>query len=135
MDLPSLDDHDDEQQRDRESPFVQFLRNTRPVFETHVLAKLDPMDRAFFSRASFECHDAAVASGLPRAGASPLLPFKVKDFVESVELLKWAQASGCPNFDARTFALAAGSGSGSLEVMGYLKEHGCPWWGLARCPG
>jgi hypothetical protein len=104
MDSLSLDDHDDEQQRDRGSPFVQFLENARPMFETHVLAKLDPMDPALFSRASPECHDAVVTSGLPRAGASALLPFKVEDFVESAELLKWAQASGSPNFDAGTFA-------------------------------
>lgn len=57
------------------------------------------------------------------------LPFLVKHFVESVELLQWSRLQG-PGFDiidARTFALAAGSRSENLGVMRYLEGCSCPW--------
>jgi len=50
-------------------------------------------------------------------------------FVESVELLKWGESNGCPVFHTRTFALAAGSRSGILDVIMYLHKHRCPWDG------
>jgi|AntAceMinimDraft_5_1070358.scaffolds.fasta_scaffold01997_6 hypothetical protein len=126
------DHHNEEQHRDREIPFVQFLENARPVFETHVLERLDPTDRALFSRASRKCRDAVIISSLPLAG-SMALPFKVEDLIQSVGLLRWARANDCPVLDARTFALAAGSDSGSMHVLGYLTEQDCPWWGRAQC--
>lgn len=98
------------------------------MVETHVLQQLSATDRCLLSRVSSECRDAVVASPLPRAGVTQL-PFLVKDFVESVELLQWSRLQG-PGFDiidARTFALAAGSRSGTLEVMRFLEGFGCPW--------
>jgi hypothetical protein len=114
-----------------ESPFLQFLENTLLVFDKHVLPNLNATDRALFSRVSRVCRDATNASDMPHAGVSCQLPFKVKDFVESVELLKWGKSNGCPLLDSRTFVLAAGSRNGSPEVMLYLQEHCCPWWGRA----
>lgn len=130
MDSFSLDcDENDEQPRQQTcaSPFLQFLENTRLVFDTHVLPELNVTDRGLFSRVSSECRDATIAFGMPHAGASRELPFQVQDFVESVELLKWGESNGCPVLDTRTFALAAGSRSGILDVIMYLHKHRCPW--------
>jgi hypothetical protein len=112
------------------------------VFETHVLTKLSATDRGLFSRASLGCLDAVITFDLPIAGVSLELPFRVEDFIESVELLEWGKSNlgiyGWPIpgdpvlfLDVKTFALAAGSRSGSLGVMEYLREHDCPWWGSA----
>jgi hypothetical protein len=91
-----------------------------------VLRNLDATDLGLLSRVSRDCRDAVVSSGLPRAGASAALPFKVEHFVESVELLDFARVNGCQVLDERTFALAAGNRTGSL-VIKHLAELGCPW--------
>ena len=129
--MDSLSLHDNEEQQQKASPFLWFLDKTPPVFETHVLTKLSATDRGLFSRVSLGCRDAVITLDLPIAGVSLELPFKVEDFIESVKLLEWGKSNGCPVLDVKTFTLAAGSRSGSLGVMEYLREHDCPWWGSA----
>jgi len=116
------------QQRAVACPFLRFLDDANPVFQMQVLTKLSTTGRGVFSRASTECRDAVIASNLPHASASSQLPFMIEDLVESVELLKWAKSNGCPVLDKRTFALAAEIGSGNMQVIRFLKKHGCPWW-------
>ena len=79
------------------SPLLGRLVEDLPeVFEKEVLPRLDPTGRALLARVGRGVSAAVVSSGLPRAGSSEEAPFKVEDFVGSVELLAWAEVGGCP---------------------------------------
>jgi len=106
----------------RTCDLFRLIEHARPVFETHVMTKLTATDRGLFSWASTDCRAAVISCGLPRAGSSQQLPFKVEDFVSSIELLKWAESNGCPILDSRTHALAARGGH--MEGLKYLRELG-----------
>jgi len=87
----------------RSCPFLHLLESHSEVFEAHVLSQLDTTDRGLLSFVSTTCRAAVVASPLPCAGLTPdvrtvdatnaglRLPFNVKDFMKSVEMLKWAK--------------------------------------------
>tara|TARA_B110000977_G_C10913343_1_gene430158 strand:- start:267 stop:686 length:420 start_codon:yes stop_codon:yes gene_type:complete len=84
-------------------PFLHLLEIHGEVFEAHVLSQLDATDRGLLSLVSTTCRAAVVASTLPCAGLTPdvrtidatnaglRLPFSVTDFMNSVEMLKWAK--------------------------------------------
>jgi len=76
-------------------PFLHLLESHGEVFEAHVLSQLDATDRGLLSLVSTTCRAAVVASTLPCAGltthAGLRLPFSVTDFMNSVEMLKWAK--------------------------------------------
>jgi len=95
-----------------------------------LLGRLDPTALAMLRRVD-RTFRAAVESSfdLPRAGVSEEVPLKVSQFVGSVALLGWAKEHGCP-WTERTLALAAGGGS--LEVVQLAQAHGCPW-GVMTC--
>jgi hypothetical protein len=85
------------------------------------------------------------------------VPLKLKDLIESVQLLAWAKENSCP-WRARTCAFAAKYGQlealqwarvdhcpwdeltcafapryGRLDVLRWAREHGCPWWQGGMC--
>jgi len=133
------------------SPLLGPLLELPEVFAAEVLPRLDPADLALVARVGRASRAVVVASSLPRAGASVGVPLKIKDFVESIELLAWAKENGCP-WVARTCAVIARHGNlqvlrrarghdcpwdsstcaaaaegGHLEVLVWAREHGCPW--------
>jgi len=106
------------------SPLLGPLEGLPDILAAEVLPRLDPTDLAMFARVGPASRAAAVASGLPRAGAGEGVPLKLKDFVGSVQRLAWAKANDCP-WVAATCALAARSGH--PEVLRWAREHGCDW--------
>jgi len=81
-----------------------------------VLERLDPTDRALFSRAGGACRAAVVDSRLSRAGRSAKVPLRTRKFVGSVAMLQWANENRCP-WNEQTCADAAGGGR--LEAGAY----------------
>ena len=94
------------------------------VFAAEVLPRVDPTGRALLARVGHGCRAAVVASGLPCAGTSKMVPFKVEEFLGSIERLAWAKENGCP-WVAMTCAAIAGRGH--LHVLRRARELGCPW--------
>ena len=95
----------------------------------HVLERLEPIDIAMLTQVGKPWLAVVVAANLPCAGKSPGLPFVLKDFAGSAELLARARANGCP-WESRTCAgLAA---DGHLGVLQWAREHGCPWDGVGN---
>ena len=95
------------------------------LFREEVLRRLDPTTLALVRRVN-RAFRAAVesSSDLPRAGVSAEVPLQVDPFVQSVKLLAWAKANGCP-WVAGTCSCAAEYGK--LEVVQWAREHDCPW--------
>jgi hypothetical protein len=83
-----------------------LLEEWRIVLVEHVLKRLDPIDVAMLAQAWKPWLAVVVAANLPCAGTSPRLPFLLKDFVGSAELLARARANGCP-WESRTCAAGA----------------------------
>ena len=77
---------------------------------------------SLFSMVSRRCKAAAARVENPAA----LRRLQVRDVFASVELAKWARASGCP-WDASTCAAVAEGGH--LEVLQWLRDNECPWDG------
>ena len=48
----------------------------------------------------------------------------VADFTESISLVQWALAQGCPWDEGLCTGAAEG---GHLEVLQWLRSRGCPW--------
>eukprot|EP00951_Prasinocladus_malaysianus_P005587 scaffold39488_cov25-Prasinocladus_malaysianus.AAC.1 len=48
----------------------------------------------------------------------------VSDLTQSVKVLEWAKAQGCP-WDSRVCAAAAGGGH--LTTLRWARQNGCPW--------
>ena len=99
------------------------------VFHVEVLKKwLDPTDCALLARACWKCAKAVAASSgggvTVIAGDTRAVPLKLVAFFGSVELLAWAKDNGCP-WSARVCALAAEGGH--LAVLQWAREHACPW--------
>jgi hypothetical protein len=106
------------------SPLLGPLLELPAVFAAEVLPRLEPADLALVARVGPASCAIVVASGLPRAGTTLGVPFKIKDFVGSVELLAWAKENGCP-WVARTCAVNARHGH--LRVLRRARELDCPW--------
>ena len=105
------------------SPLLGRLVEDLPeVFEKEVLSRLDPTGRALLARVGRGVSAAVVTSGLTRAGLCEEAPFKVEDFVGSVERLAWAKGNGCP-WDVDTCARVAEGGQ--LEVLRWARRW-CP---------
>ena len=95
------------------------------LFREEVLRQLDPTDLALLRRVNRGFRAAVESSSdLPRAGVSEEVPLKVSQFVGSVPLLGWAKEHGCP-WTEQTLALAAEGGR--LEVVQWARAHDCPW--------
>ena len=107
------------------SPLLGRLLEELPeVLLAEVLRRLDPTDLALFARTGRASRAAVASSGLPRAGTSEGVAFKLTQFCASVERLAWAKANDCP-WLARTCAVAAVGGR--AEVLRWAREHGCDW--------
>jgi len=142
---------DDEIEEDVPAPI--HLLADHPVFRDEVLSRLSPTDRAMLARVDKRCAAVVALSGLPRAGSSRELPFKVRDFVGSPERLIWGEANDAPcGCDEATMLFVAGVGSvetvrwmqermcypineklcasaaahGNFQALRYTLEHGCP---------
>ena len=114
------------------SPLLgRLLAELRDLFAAEVLPLLDPTDLTLIARASWECGEAVLSSGVEIAGESEDLPLTVKDFLGSVELLAWGKDNGCP-WNAWTCAFAAEGGH--LAVLQWAREHNCQW-DEATCEG
>ena len=70
-----------------------------------------------------------VANNLPRAGKAGAVPLKIEGFVGSVEMLAWTKDNGCPWMCLTSALIAAG---GHLDVLQWARGHGCPW-GVMTC--
>jgi hypothetical protein len=127
-------------------PLLDLLERFPDLFALKVLAHLDPIDRTFLGQAGGACRAAVAASDLPRAGTRRVevlgrtrattrrvvlwvVTHRLNAFVESVERLAWAKASGCPWVE-RTCAVVAQSGR--IEVLRWAREQDCPW-GAGTC--
>jgi len=137
-------DHDDHDHNNNSTvffPLLDLLERFPDLFALKVLAHLDPIDRTFLAQTGGACRAAVAASDLPRAGTRRVevlgrtrsttrrvvlwvVTHRLRAFVESVERLAWAKASGCP-WVARTCAFAAEVGC--LEVLRWARENQCPW--------
>ena len=109
------------------SPLLGPLLNEwGDVFAMEVLKKwLDPTDCALLARACWKCGEAVVSSGAVMiAGDTRAMPLKVKDLFGSIELLTWAKDNGCP-WVARVCETAAQAGH--LEALQWARENDCPW--------
>ena len=107
------------------SPLLGRLVEDLPeVFEKEVLPRLDPTGRALLARVGRGVSTAVVSSGLPLASSSEEVPFKVKDFVGSVERLAFAEANGCPWGELTCASAAKG---GYLDILRWARGHDCPW--------
>jgi hypothetical protein len=65
-----------------------------------------------------------VASGLPRAGTSELVPLNIEEFLSFIERMAWAKENGCP-WVARTCAAVAPQGHN--KVLRRVLELDCLW--------
>jgi len=92
------------------------------LFARDVLGRLDFTD--LFARVGRPWLAAVLANNVPRAGRSAGMPFMVKGFLKSVELVSWAKDNGCP-WTRQICALAARGGH--LEVLQWARAHHCPW--------
>jgi len=90
----------------------------------HVLERLDPKDCAMLAQVAKPWLEVMAADNLPRAGKAGSVQLKVVDFVESVEMMQWAKANGCP-WHLGTCAKVAIRGH--LDVLKWARKHGCPW--------
>jgi hypothetical protein len=104
------------------SPLLLGLLTVLPrdVLEEELLGgKLDSTALAMFSRCGTACRAAVAASGLRRAGEPGGLRLCVGDFVDSVNLLAWAKAHGCPWNEKVCESITCRRGN--LQVL--------TWWG------
>ena len=89
----SGDDDDDDTPSALLGPLLEEWRH---VLVKHVLERLDPKDCALVAQVGKPWLKVVVANKLPRAGKAGSLKLKVVNFVESVEMMEWAKANGCP---------------------------------------
>ena len=107
------------------SPLLGGLLEKVPeMLATEVLPRVEPAGRALVARVDQASRAVVMASGLPRAGTSVEVPLKMAAFIGSIELLAWANESGCL-CDART--CAAIFRHGQQQVLQWARAHGCPW--------
>jgi len=85
--------------RDDDSTFSlleQLLEELPEVVDLLVLPALDSTSLELLARVGRGCRAAVVSSGLPRAGCTWGLPFRLSAFCGSVERLAWAKEHDCP---------------------------------------
>jgi hypothetical protein len=134
------DNNDDDDDNDNFSPLLERFPH---LFAQKVLQHLEPIDRTFLAQAGRACRAAVAAADLPRAGSREevlgksvwVVTHRLSEFVDSVERLAWAKASGCPwskprNMRKRRAIIA---GRGRLHVPRWAREHDCPWDELNDC--
>ena len=102
----------------------RLLEELPEVLERFVLPAMDHTALALLARVGRAWCAAVMSSGLPRAGTTRVLPFKLNDFWRSVERLAWAKANGCPWSGSACDFAAEG---GHLDVLMWAREHDCPW--------
>jgi hypothetical protein len=111
--------------QNEEFSLLNQLHEDLPEFlDSFVLPALDPTTLALLARTGKGWCATVVSSGLPHAGSAPNLELSLKACCESVELLAWAKANGCP-WNEKTCALIAKAGH--LDVLQWARGHGCPW--------
>ena len=109
-------------ERKKTDAALKELRDTSDLMY-HVYAFLGENDRGILSRVDRQFCESVKSSGMAIAGGKSK-GFAVKHFTQTVGLIKWARAEGCP-LDARTCACAARGGH--LKVLKWLRKRGCPW--------
>jgi hypothetical protein len=93
------------------SPLLgRLLEELRDLFAAEVLSLLDPTDLALIARACWKCGEAVLSSGVDIAGETEGRALRLTKFPGSVELLAWGKENGCP-WTARSCALLLQAGT------------------------
>jgi len=115
------------------------------LLQQEVLRRLGPTDLASLARAGRGCAAAVAATALMKwakhekflAVSRDHFPLSLKKAcfkaaaAGNLEVLEWLREHGCP-WDVHTCSIAAYKGR--LAALRWLREHGCPWAGAYTRP-